>query len=87
MPIDTSVSIDADRCRAFFSAAWWSGHAAHVATGSANATSTHCQLGNRLAGILVLTIPGQPAVVTHWLAPGPRNPEGLRPASGRTPSR
>ena len=25
MPIDTSVSIDADRCRAFFSAAWWSG--------------------------------------------------------------
>ena len=43
MPSDTSVSIDAEPCRAFFSAAAWNGHAAHPATGAASATSTHCQ--------------------------------------------
>ena len=50
MPSDTSVSIDAEPCRAFFSAAAWNGHAAHPATGAASATSTHCQPGNRNAG-------------------------------------
>ena len=50
MPTDTSVSIDASPCRAFFSAAWWNGHAAHPATGAARTTRTHCQPGNRYAG-------------------------------------
>ena len=34
-------------CRAFFSAAWWNGHAAQTTTGAASTTSTHCQPGNR----------------------------------------
>ena len=46
MPSDTSVSIDAAPCRAFFSAARWNGHAAHPATGAATTTRTHCQPGN-----------------------------------------
>ena len=50
MPSDTSVSIDADPCRAFFSAAWWNGHAAHPATGAASATRTHCQPGTGTRG-------------------------------------
>ena len=50
MPSDTSVSIDAAPCRAFFSAAWWNGHAAHPATGTASAISTHCQPGNLAHG-------------------------------------
>jgi hypothetical protein len=50
MPSDTSVSIDEDRCRACRSAAWWNGHAAHVATGAASATSSHCQPGNLVHG-------------------------------------
>ena len=37
-------------CRAFFSAARWNGHAAHRATGAAQATSVHCQPGNRTDG-------------------------------------
>ena len=37
-------------CRAFFSAARWNGHAAHSATGAAQATSVHCQPGNRTDG-------------------------------------
>ena len=51
MPSDTSVSIDAVPCRAFFSAARWNGHAHHSATGAAQATSSHCQPGNRSDGI------------------------------------
>src|SRR5271170_4133011 len=47
MPIDTSVSIEDDRCLACLSAAWWNGHAAQVATGAASATRTHCQPGKR----------------------------------------
>ena len=50
MPSDTSVSIDEDRCRACRSAAAWNGHAAQVATGTASATSSHCQPGNRVQG-------------------------------------
>ena len=50
MPSDTSVSIDEDRCRACRSAAWWNGHAAHVATGAASTTRSHCQPGNRAQG-------------------------------------
>jgi len=40
MPSETSVSIEDDRCRAFFSAAAWNGHAAQVATGAASTTRT-----------------------------------------------
>ena len=50
MPSDTSVSIDEDRCLACRSAVWWNGHAAQVATGTASATSSHCQPGNRVHG-------------------------------------
>ena len=50
MPSDTSVSMDEDRCLAWRSAAWWNGHAAHVATGAASTTSSHCQPGNRDQG-------------------------------------
>jgi hypothetical protein len=50
MPSDTSVSIEEDRCRAWRSAAAWNGHAAHVATGTASATSSHCQPGNLVHG-------------------------------------
>jgi hypothetical protein len=31
MPSETRVSIEADRCRALRSAAWWNGHAAQAA--------------------------------------------------------
>ena len=48
MPSETSVSIEEDRCRACRSAAAWNGHAAQVATGTATATSSHCQPGNRV---------------------------------------
>ena len=51
MPSETSVSIEAEPCRAFFSAARWNGHAHHSATGAAHATSSHCQPGNRSDGI------------------------------------
>ena len=50
MPSDTSVSIEEDRCRAWRSAAAWNGHAAQVATGTASATSSHCQPGNLVHG-------------------------------------
>ena len=50
MPSETSVSMDEDRCRACRSAAAWNGHAAQVATGTASATSSHCQPGNRVHG-------------------------------------
>ena len=50
MPSETSVSIEEDRCRACRSAAAWNGHAAQVATGTASATSSHCQPGNRVHG-------------------------------------
>src|SRR5258707_14168092 len=50
MPSDTSVSIDAEPWRAFFSAARGNGHAAHPPTGAGSATSTHCPPGNRYAG-------------------------------------
>ena len=50
MPSDTSVSIDAEPCRALRSAAWWNGHAAQTTTGAASATRTHCQPPNRNAG-------------------------------------
>ncbi len=50
MPSDTSVSIEHDPCRAAFHAAWWNGHAAHPATGTASTTRTHCQPGNRNEG-------------------------------------
>ena len=50
MPRDTSVSIEDDRCLACFSAAAWNGHAAHVATGAASTTRSHCQPGNRDQG-------------------------------------
>ena len=50
MPSDTSVSMDVVRCRADRSAAEWNGHAAHPATGTASATSIHCQPGNRNEG-------------------------------------
>jgi len=51
MPSETSVSIDAEPCRAFFSAARWNGHADHSATGAAQLTSSHCQPANRRDGI------------------------------------
>ena len=51
MPSDTSVSIVDVPCLAFFSAARWNGHAHHSATGAAQATSSHCQPGNRSDGI------------------------------------
>ncbi len=44
------MSIDDVPCRAFFSAARWNGHAHHSATGAAQATSSHCQPGNRSDG-------------------------------------
>ncbi len=47
MPRDTSVSIEDEPCRAFFSAARWNGQAAHPATGAASTIRTHCQPGNR----------------------------------------
>src|SRR5260370_12346461 len=47
MPSDTSVSIEVKPCLAAFSAAAWNGQAAHPATGTASATRTHCQPGNR----------------------------------------
>ena len=50
MPSDTSVSIVHVPCRAAFHAAWWNGHAAHPATGTASATKIHCQPGNRNDG-------------------------------------
>ena len=50
MPSDTSVSIEAEPCRAFLSAAWWNGQAAQITTGAASSTSTHCQPGNRKDG-------------------------------------
>jgi hypothetical protein len=50
MPSDTRVSIVVVRWRAFRSAARWNGHAHHSATGAAQATSTHCQPGNRSDG-------------------------------------
>jgi hypothetical protein len=50
MPSDTSVSMDEEKCRAWRSAAAWNGHAAQVATGTASATSSHCQPGNRVHG-------------------------------------
>src|ERR1700744_3471522 len=50
MPSETRVSIEDDRCLAFFSAAWWKGYAAQVATGAASATISHCQPGNRVHG-------------------------------------
>ena len=46
MPRDTRVSIENEKCRACFSATWWNGHAAQVATGAASATRTHCQPEN-----------------------------------------
>ena len=51
MPSETSVSIDAEPCRAFFSAARWNGQAHHSATGAAQPTSSHCQPANRRDGI------------------------------------
>ncbi len=50
MPSETRVSIEQDRCRACLRAAWWNGQAAHVVTGRASATSSHCQPGNRVQG-------------------------------------
>ena len=50
MPRDTRVSIEAEKCLACFSATWWNGHAAQVATGAASATRTHCQPGNLVHG-------------------------------------
>ena len=50
MPSETSVSIVAAPCRALISAARWNGHAAHSATGAAQATRTHCQPGKRSDG-------------------------------------
>ena len=47
MPSDTSVSIDAEPCRAFRSAAAWNGHADQSTTGAAVSTRTHCQPGKR----------------------------------------
>ena len=50
MPRDTRVSIENEKCRACFSATWWNGHAAQVATGAASATRNHCQPGNLVQG-------------------------------------
>ena len=50
MPSDTRVSIDDEKCLACFSAAWWNGHAAQIATGAASATRNHCQPGNLVHG-------------------------------------
>ena len=50
MPSDTSVSIDAAPCRAFFSAAAWNGHAAHPATGAASAPGPTASPGTGTPG-------------------------------------
>ena len=42
MPIETSVSMVEDPCRAARNAARWNGSAAQVATGSARTATTHC---------------------------------------------
>ena len=44
------MSIEEEPCLAFFSAARWNGHAHHRATGAVQATSSHCQPGNRSDG-------------------------------------
>src|SRR5579875_3839694 len=49
-PSDTRESIVAAPCRAWSAARRWKGHAHHVATGAARASSTHCQPGNRRDG-------------------------------------
>ncbi len=57
-PIDTSVSMVDAPCRAARYAARWNGHAAHVATGSASAATSHCQPRNCVAGTMLSTSTG-----------------------------
>ena len=47
MPSDTSVSIEAEACRALRSAAAWNGHADQMTTGAAVRTRIHCHPGKR----------------------------------------
>ncbi len=57
-PIDTSVSMVDEKCRAFTSAARWKGHADHATTGRASARTTHPQCGNWRAGIIEMSTTG-----------------------------
>ena len=58
IPMLTSVSMVDAPCRAARAAARWNGHAAHVATGSASAATTHCQPRNCVTGTIDSTTTG-----------------------------